>query len=144
MLRRNNARLLILFLLTALLRNTTQAQEGAPNQPAPNQPPAVPAATSPAATAPPTGSSPSSSSASPPGQATPPNAAQNAETPEDSSVFVFRKQVEEVVLHATVVDDKQHIVTSLGKDDFNVYEDGHPQTITSFRGRQFRIDAREA
>jgi Ca-activated chloride channel family protein len=32
-----------------------------------------------------------------------------------------------------VVDDKQHIVTSLGKDDFNVYEDGHPQTITSFR-----------
>jgi VWFA-related protein len=133
MLRRNNARLLILFLLTALLRNTTQAQEGAPNQPAPNQPPAVPAATSPAATAPPTGSSPSSSSASPPGQATPPNAAQNAETPEDSSVFVFRKQVEEVVLHATVVDDKQHIVTSLGKDDFNVYEDGHPQTITSFR-----------
>lgn len=38
-----------------------------------------------------------------------------------------------MVLHATVVDDKQHIVTSLGKDDFNVYEDGHPQTITSFR-----------
>src|SRR5580658_3425630 len=65
-----------------------------------------------------------------------PNVSQNsAQNPDsaDSGVFVFRKQVEEVVLHATVVDDKQHIVTSLGKDDFNVYEDGHPQTITSFR-----------
>ena len=51
----------------------------------------------------------------------------------DSGVFVFRKQVEEVVLHATVVDDKQRIVTSLDKGDFNVYEDGRPQAITSFR-----------
>ena len=119
MLRRNNASLLILFLLTALLRNTSQAQEGASNQPTSNQSAAVPSSQA----TPPTS----------PGQATPPNAAQNAETPEDSSVFVFRKQVEEVVLHATVVDDKQHIVTSLDKDDFNVYEDVHPQTITSFR-----------
>ena len=37
------------------------------------------------------------------------------------------------MLHATVVDDKQHIVTNLDKGDFNVFEDGHPQTITSFR-----------
>jgi len=37
------------------------------------------------------------------------------------------------VLHATVVDDKQRIVTSLDKGDFSVFEDGHPQTITSFR-----------
>ncbi|MGO8986057.1 MAG: VWA domain-containing protein [Terriglobales bacterium] len=58
-------------------------------------------------------------------------AAQNADA--DNGTFVFRKQVEEVVLHATVIDDKQHIVTSLDKGDFNVYEDGHPQTITSFR-----------
>lgn len=52
---------------------------------------------------------------------------------ENNGTFVFRKQVDEVVLHATVVDDKQHIVTSLDKGDFNVYEDGHPQIITSFR-----------
>jgi len=51
----------------------------------------------------------------------------------DSSVFVFRKQVEEVVLHATVIDNKQHIVTNLEKSSFRVFEDGHPQTITSFR-----------
>lgn len=51
----------------------------------------------------------------------------------DSGVFVFRKQVEEVVLHATVIDDKQRFVTNLDKAAFTVYEDGHPQTITSFR-----------
>src|SRR5580704_18132624 len=33
----------------------------------------------------------------------------------DSGVFVFRKQVEEVVLHATVGDDKQRIITNLAK-----------------------------
>lgn len=51
----------------------------------------------------------------------------------DSGTFVFRKDVDEVVLHATVVDDKQHIVTNLDKNDFSVFENGHPQTISSFR-----------
>jgi len=37
------------------------------------------------------------------------------------------------VLHATVVDDKQHIVTDLERAAFTVYEDGQPQMITSFR-----------
>jgi VWFA-related protein len=60
------------------------------------------------------------------GQETPPDSA-------DSGVFVFKKQVEEVVLHATVVDDKQHMVTTLEKNAFTVFEDGKPQTITSFR-----------
>ncbi len=60
------------------------------------------------------------------------NSTQNADSG-DNGVFVFHKDVEEVVLHATVIDDKQHIVTSLDKGDFNVFEDGHPQTITSFR-----------
>jgi VWFA-related protein len=41
--------------------------------------------------------------------------------------------VEEVTLHATVVDDKQHLVTNLNKNDFTVFEDGLPQQITSFR-----------
>ena len=59
-------------------------------------------------------------------------AAQSPDT-SDSGVFVFRKQVEEVVLHATVVDDKQRIVTNLERTAFTVYEDGRPQTITSFR-----------
>ncbi len=48
-------------------------------------------------------------------------------------MFVFKKQVEEVVLHATVVDEQQHLVPGLDRSAFTVYEDGLPQTITSFR-----------
>src|SRR6201997_3819277 len=59
------------------------------------------------------------------------------ETPQgqgqDEQGFVFHKQVEEVVLHATVVDDKQRLVTNLEKQSFTVLEDGRPQRITSFR-----------
>jgi Ca-activated chloride channel family protein len=51
----------------------------------------------------------------------------------DDSMFVFKKQVEEVVLHATVVDDNMHLVTGLDRSAFTVFEDGKPQTITSFR-----------
>jgi VWFA-related protein len=48
-------------------------------------------------------------------------------------MFVFKKQVEEVVLHATVVDDQQRPVTGLDRSAFSVFERGVPQTITSFR-----------
>ena len=48
-------------------------------------------------------------------------------------VFVFRKEVDEVTLHATVVDDKNHLVTDLGRSDFAVFEDGQPQKVISFR-----------
>lgn len=51
---------------------------------------------------------------------------------QEGGVFVFKKRVEEVMLHATVVDDKQHMVTNLKKGDFTVYEDGRPQQITTF------------
>lgn len=36
-------------------------------------------------------------------------------------------------MHATVFDDKQRFVTNLERNAFTVYEDGHPQKITSFR-----------
>jgi VWFA-related protein len=52
---------------------------------------------------------------------------------EQQQGFVFHKQVEEVVLHATVVDDKQRLVTNLEKQSFTVLEDGRPQNIISFR-----------
>jgi Ca-activated chloride channel homolog len=52
---------------------------------------------------------------------------------EQQQGFVFHKQVEEVVLHATVVDDKQRLVTNLDKQAFTVLEDGRPQNIISFR-----------
>jgi VWFA-related protein len=52
--------------------------------------------------------------------------------PQDNGTFVIRKDVDEVLLHATVVDDKQRIVTDLGRNAFSVFEDGKPQTIVSF------------
>ena len=133
MRRRNNVPLLFFFLLTTLFLANSET----------NQSPSAPVASSEAAAnpqsapqSPPTGNVPPPASK---GQVVAPNAAQNdspaAQNPDsgDSGVFVFRKQVDEVVLHATVVDDKQRIVTSLDKGDFNVYENGSPQTITSFR-----------
>ena len=51
----------------------------------------------------------------------------------ENGVFVIRKDVDEVLLHATVVDDKQHIVTNLDKNAFSVFEDGKLQNIVSFR-----------
>lgn len=78
-------------------------------------------------------SEPASPASQPPQSHTgtpPPNS-----TPQQSSdtgTFVIRKDVDEVLLHATVVDDKQHIVTNLDRTAFSVFEDGKPQTIVSF------------
>ncbi len=60
---------------------------------------------------------------------------QQGEVPEvqRGDVYVFRKEVEEVTLHATVVDDHNRLITDLTKNDFTVFEDGKPQRITSFR-----------
>ncbi len=46
--------------------------------------------------------------------------------------YVYRADVEEVVLNATVLDGTQ-IVQDLSKDDFEVYEDGVKQNIVSFQ-----------
>jgi Ca-activated chloride channel family protein len=138
--RRNNAPILIFFLLSALFlaraapqglkpalfaaRNGTA--EAATQTKVEGQNESTPA--------PATGSQ--STSQLPMAQSPPqPPKSSAAQEPDsaDNGTFLFRKQVDEVVLHATVVDDKQHIVTSLDKADFNVFEDGRPQTITSFR-----------
>ncbi len=47
--------------------------------------------------------------------------------------FVFHSQAQEVVLHATVVDEKQRLITTLTRNAFQVFENGQPQPITSFR-----------
>jgi Ca-activated chloride channel homolog len=126
MRRRNDARLLILLVAATLLVTTALLVNAQDTQ-------STPANSSPSSTAsqptPPSTESPAST-----GQSATPMPTQSMDSnSNDSGVFVFRKQVEEVVLHATVIDDKQHIVTSLDKADFTVYEDGHPQIITSFR-----------
>jgi VWFA-related protein len=49
-----------------------------------------------------------------------------------SGDLVIRKDVDEVLLHASVIDNRQHIVTDLDKSAFTVFEDGKPQTIIHF------------
>jgi Ca-activated chloride channel homolog len=68
-----------------------------------------------------------------PPAASPPDKQQGQEASTEEGSFVFRKQVEEVQLHATVVDEKQRLITNLDRAAFSVLEDGRPQTITSFR-----------
>jgi Ca-activated chloride channel family protein len=51
----------------------------------------------------------------------------------DDGVYIFKAEVDEVVLHATVVDDKHRFVNNLTKDAFKVFENGQPQQIRSFR-----------
>lgn len=59
---------------------------------------------------------------------------QNQAPSTDNGVFVFKKEVDEVVLHATVIDTKNNrLVMNLDKDNFTVFEDTQPQKISSFR-----------
>jgi Ca-activated chloride channel homolog len=75
---------------------------------------------------------------SPPSTATPAQASDSAKPqdvqPQDDETpgFVFKKEVEEVVLHAVVVDDQNRPITGLDRNNFEVYEDGKLQKLTSF------------
>jgi Ca-activated chloride channel homolog len=50
----------------------------------------------------------------------------------DAGQFVFKKKVEEVILHAVVVDQKNDLIPDVPQEEFRVFEDGKPQQITSF------------
>jgi Ca-activated chloride channel homolog len=97
-----------------------------------NQPTGSAQATSPPAA---DNNSPQNGNASPQQSAEPNQAPLSAEpgSGDQGGMFVFKKQVEEVVLHATVYDQERHLVTGLTKNDFSVSEDGVPEAITSFR-----------
>jgi Ca-activated chloride channel homolog len=77
----------------------------------------------------PTAVSPSAPDATP--SSTEPASAEPAH--DDSGVFVFRKEVEEVTLRAVVVDPQNHLISKLDRNAFSVYEDGKLQKMTSFR-----------
>lgn len=82
-----------------------------------------------------------------PAAATPVPAQPQAGTPQAGATltrnrngqFILQKNVEEVVMYATVFDEKQRLVTNLTKDDFKVYEDGVLQTISSFQHQDIPI-----
>ena len=117
--------LIVLILMTPLFVANSQVQGGVPSQSPVNT----------AANSQSTAPANAQSEPSPPtsgDQGAAPGEGQNPDST-DRGVFVFRKEVNEVVLHATVIDSKQHIVTTLDKSDFQVYENNLPQTITSFR-----------
>ena len=96
--------------------------------------PSAPRSTPPEGSAPNAQTLPDASAQEPAGQE---SAGQQNATQElagnDPGMFVFKKQVEEVVLHATVVDERRHLVPSLDRGAFSVFENGAPQAITSFR-----------
>jgi Ca-activated chloride channel family protein len=100
----------------------------------PSQDQSAPAPSAPAPSAPPQ-SQPSAAQPAPAqsGTASPPAAASPQQQPSgENGTFVIRKDVDEVLLHATVIDDKQHIVTDLDRGAFSVFEDGKLQNIVSF------------
>ncbi len=149
LLRNNRGPLLVVFLVSAAIACRHQTVAAAVPEAA-KQPPQSQnqAAQSPAAQT----SSPQSQGSEPQNQPGQPNQGQpnQAQPPQgqpgesqqtqgqgqsstDSGVFVFKKEVEEVVVHATVMDDKNHLVTNLDKSAFTVFENNQPQTISSFR-----------
>jgi Ca-activated chloride channel family protein len=87
-------------------------------------------AQTPAQAAPPQSESkPASTQTSAPAQAP----ASSQASASQSGDLVIRTDVDEVLLHASVIDNRQHIVTDLDKSAFTVFEDGKPQTIIHFR-----------
>ena len=118
----------ILFLLqfSAAAQNAPPPWPGpvAPSSPAPStQQPASNSGQKPATP---------NSNAPKPGQGESPTAT-------DNGIYVFRAEAREVVLHATVVDDKNRLVNNLPKQDFTVYEDGKPQVITQFKQEDYPV-----
>ena len=85
--------------------------------------------------APPRSSQPASTQ--PPSDAHEPPDGQTPAT--EAGGFVFHSDVQEVLLHATVIDDKQRMITNLDKNAFTVFEDGKPQVIKSFRHEDIPI-----
>lgn len=110
----------------------TQPQSTAPAQPA-NQPSQtqVPPQNPPAGQnqAPPANQPAGQSNAASGGQAD----QGQAPVGQDNGGFVFTTEAREVVLHATVVDDKNRLVTDLTKPDFTVFENDKPQQIQHFQ-----------
>jgi Ca-activated chloride channel homolog len=125
---------------------TSPGQAPQTQTPAPDQAPSTQAPPAPAAQ-PPAGSQTTGPQTPPPADQTPAanlpagQAAPAGQLPSatDNGVFVFRKEVDEVTLHATVVDDKNHIITNLDRNAFSVFENDQPQQIKSFRREDYPV-----
>src|SRR5581483_2058578 len=106
---------------------TTQPQQpSAGQQPAPGS-------------AQPTQQTPPANQSAPGGQ--PANNQDQGQAPvgNENGGFVFHSETHEVTLHATIIDDRNHLVTNLDKADFTVFENDRPQTIKFFRQQDFPV-----
>jgi Ca-activated chloride channel homolog len=143
MLLRNDRTLVLVLLF--LCFTLASGGQSTPGQTPPAQTPTqAPATTQPstAAPAPPAQAAPAAGQSTPQGQGQQPGTQappdqqqapdQNQPSVNDNSTFVFRAEVQNVILHATVVDDKNRLVMSLDKNAFTVFENNQPQTIVAF------------
>lgn len=114
-------------------QNTAHPDQTAPPSPA-QTPPAGEASSQTPANQPPAAEQAAPAQTQPAGQ-TPAATPSGAESPAatDNGVFVFRKEVAEVTLHATVVDEKNRLITNLDRSAFSVFENDQAQQISSFR-----------
>jgi Ca-activated chloride channel homolog len=139
MLRRNNNYLFVIAVL--LLAGTWLAAQ---NTSAPTATP-QPSAVSPQSQTPANGQQQQTPAPAPapnqPGDTVQVPAQQQGQAPsgEENNVYIFKKEVDEVTLHATVVDDHFRPITGLQKKDFTVFEDGKPQQITYFRNEDIPV-----
>jgi Ca-activated chloride channel homolog len=61
-----------------------------------------------------------------------PNASSSEEIKRQQGVYTLTRDVDEVVLPCTVVDQDGHLVMDLNRDDFHVFEDNAPQQIVAY------------
>lgn len=60
-------------------------------------------------------------------------------TQTNNGIYVFQAEAREVMLHATVVDEKNHLVTNLTKEDFTVFENDQQQQIRQFAREDYPV-----
>ena len=109
--------------------NQPASQAPTDSAPSANQPAAGQPAAGPPANGPPANGQPA------PGASQPANSGDQGQAPigSENGGFVFTTEAREVVLHATVVDDRNRLVTTLDKPDFTVFENDKPQEIRHFQ-----------
>ena len=89
-----------------------------------------------------TGASPASQPPSPPQQSSPPASGSATANKSPSEMDTrdaptsFKVSVRLVLVRTVVRDDKGHAIGTLGKDDFQLYDNGKPQVITHFAVEQ--------
>jgi Ca-activated chloride channel homolog len=129
-----------LLLLGMAAAQTAPAPQAAPSTAPANSGPSIPPRTQNTQAAPP------SSQGNPPQEHgaqgdPPPGPGDQSQAPvgTENGGFVFRAEAREVTLHATVVDDRNHLVNNLDKADFTVLENDKPQKITHFHQEDFPV-----